>query len=85
MKLVGCYLLGTRIELLEILDGLGKNMNNDWIYCSREVVKDLEGKRVCNHEDWLDILNLHETSWMLFVTIDGRASCEFGWPGKEHE
>ena len=56
-------------------------MNNDWIHCSKEVIKDLEGKRICSHEDWLDILNLHETSWMLFVAIDNRASCVFGWPG----
>lgn len=58
-------------------------MNNEWIQCSRLSIKEhkLDSDKYLSHENWLDYLNLHETSWMLFVTIEGRNSYKFGWPG----
>lgn len=61
-------------------------MNNNWIRCSKitnvinmnDIAKQTQSY---NHEKWLDRLNLHETSWMLFVNRRNR----FGWPGTEHE
>lgn len=57
-------------------------MNNEWIYRSKRIVKEhnLANDKDLSHEDWLDCMNLHETSWMLFVTIDYRDSYAFGWP-----
>lgn len=33
-----------------------------------------------DHEDWLDCLNLHETSWILFAWRDRAMKYDFGWP-----
>lgn len=60
--------------------GLEQNMNDEWVQCSKAVVKDFDEHHDHTHEDWLDSLNLHETSWILFVTIDDRVSGNFGWP-----
>jgi len=71
---------------MAILDGPVKNMNDSWVRCSKIVAKDLrEDKRIRNHEDWLDCLNLHETSWMLFACTDYDFTYKFGWPDKKHE
>ena len=59
-------------------------MNNAWIYCSKAVIDDHRGFLLCDHERWLDTLNLHEISWMLFATINDRDG-GFGWPGRKHE
>ncbi len=59
-------------------------MNNEWVKFS-----DRSGEAevfISDHEDWLDTLNLYETSWMLFVwNRDNSKSGDFGWPGIEHE
>lgn len=59
-------------------------MNNEWIkYSDRRIDPDV---LVCDHEDWLDYLNLYETSWILFVwSRNNSMGGDFGWPGKEHE
>jgi len=59
------------------------SMNDEWIQRSREAVEHFkrDNKKNLSHEDWLDYLNLHETSWILFVTIEDRVSSDFGWPG----
>jgi len=60
-------------------------MNDCWVTSSKMVAKDLrEDERIRNHEDWLDCLNLHETSWMLFACTDADIMYKFGWPGKEN-
>lgn len=57
-------------------------MNNEWIHCSKLLVEEhkLDDDKCLSHEEWLDYLNLHETSWMLFATIGRRNSYVFGWP-----
>lgn len=59
-------------------------MNNEWVRFS-----DRSGEAevfVTDHEDWLDYLNMYETSWILFVwTRNNREGGKFGWPSKEHE
>ena len=59
-------------------------MNNEWVkYSDRS--SDDDTFFVSDHEDWLDYLNLYETSWMLFVWNSNNEGGNFGWPGKEHE
>ncbi len=58
-------------------------MNDDWIKYSDRTTND--ELLVCDHEDWLDYLNLYETSWILFVwNKRNLESGNFGWP-VEHE
>ena len=59
-------------------------MNNEWVRYSDRSAEAVVV--VADHEDWLDYLNLYETSWMLFVwTRSYGKSRDFGWPGKKHE
>ena len=64
-------------------------MNNEWIKFSEWVKysdrSNEEHVFIIDHEDWLDYLNLYETSWMMFVWNSNNADGDFGWPGKEHE
>ncbi len=58
-------------------------MNDSWVKCSKIVATDRrEHQRIRNHEDWLDCLNLHETSWMLFACTDDDIMYKFGWHDK---
>ena len=59
-------------------------MNNEWVkYSDRSAEDDVF---ISDHEDWLDYLNLYETSWMLFAwNRSNSRSGNFGWPRKEHE
>lgn len=64
-----------------ILDGLVKNMNDLWIELSKESNTTPLCRRLQHldkHEVWLDTLNLHETSWMLFADKEDES---VGWPG----
>lgn len=62
-------------------------MNDNWVRCSKIVVNNIrtDDQRICDHEDWLDYLNLHETSWLLFAWGDRIHKHDFGWPSKKHE
>jgi len=55
-------------------------MNNEWVkYSDRSSQVDVF---ILDHEDWLDYLNLYETSWMLFVWNSNNEGGNFGWPGR---
>jgi len=64
-------------------------MNNEWVKYSDRSSEDIVV--VTDHEDWLDYLNLYETSWILFVwtrsnwTGSNSEDGNFGWPSKKHE
>ena len=56
-------------------------MNDEWIaYSDRSIEPDTI---VHDHEDWLDYLNLYETSWMLFVWTRSNKGLDFGWPSMD--
>ena len=58
-------------------------MKNYWIkYSDRRGNVNLDDY---DHEDWLDYLNLYETSWILFARKTIHNSEPSGWPGTEHE
>ncbi len=59
-------------------------MNNAWVKFSDRSKNDIF--MVNDHEDWLDYLNMYETSWILFVwNRRNLESDDFGWPGGQHE
>ena len=67
-----------------ILDGLVKSMNDYWVKLSKQSNTASFSERLRyldKHEIWLDSLNLHETSWILFADQDEHRSEPFGWPG----
>jgi len=67
-----------------ILDGLVKNMNDFWIKLSKKSNTAPLPQRLQyldKHEVWLDTLNLHETSWILFADKGSHRDESFGWPG----
>lgn len=54
-------------------------MKNYWIeYSNRRGDVDLDDY---DHEDWLDYLNLYETSWILFAGKTIHNNEPSGWPG----
>ena len=57
-------------------------MNDSWITCSKMLANDIRthDQSSYDHEDWLDCLNLHETSWILFAWRDRAMKYDFGWP-----
>ena len=72
------------VVLAANLDGLVKNMNDLWIKLSKQSNTATLSQRLRHldkHEVWLDTLNLHETSWILFADKDPHKNESFGWPG----
>lgn len=60
-----------------------QSMNNLWIKLSKQSNTAILSERLCYldiHEIWLDSMNLHETSWMLFADEDAHQNESFGWP-----
>ncbi|KKL17203.1 hypothetical protein LCGC14_2487920 [marine sediment metagenome] len=58
-------------------------MNDNWVELSKKSNIATVKERSCylsGHEIWLDYMNLHETSWMLFAGKDAHYNECFGWP-----
>ncbi len=58
-------------------------MNNNWVRLSKESNTASLSRRLQHldkHEVWLDYMNLHETSWMLFADKVTHQQESFGWP-----
>ena len=73
------------VVLAANLDGLIKNMNDRWVRLSKETYFATLSQRLQyldKHEVWLDALNLHETSWILFADRGSHRDESFGWPRK---
>ncbi len=61
-------------------------MNNLWVRVSKQSNTSALSQRMhyfSGHEVWLDSMNLHETSWMLFADKGSHRNESFGWPGTE--
>ena len=58
-------------------------MNDNWIELSKQSSFASFEERtlyLSNHECWLDTMNLHETSWILFAGQEIHNNEPFGWP-----
>lgn len=59
-------------------------MNDLWIALSKQsnTASVMERAQYFSyHEIWLDSMNLHETSWVLFADKGSHRNESFGWPG----
>ncbi len=84
MKQVGYYLPGKQYTIASPLGGLEQNMNNLWVRLSKQSNTSTLSDRMrylSGHEIWLDSMNLHETSWILFADENTHQQESFGWPG----